>query len=240
MPAFVIKVRAVLDLMGGIVVRGVGGKRDQYRPIESQLTRSTDPKDIVRAIQESTGLRDFYVADLDAIQKRSGPDWSLTAWFAAKGLSLWIDCGLQSAADLNRWQGDAARPVIGTETFEDHPKKLNFPSAETPVLSLDTLHGKLLGAGNRRFRAPDDLWNAWRSSGIEDLILMDLARVGSYAGPIDQCEESLPQASGRYEGANLHAAGGVRHAQDLKRLEVAGYHSALVASAIHDGRLSAD
>lgn len=232
------KVRAVLDLMDGVVVRGVGGKRDQYRPIESKLTRSTAPRDIACAIHEATGISDFYIADLDAIEHRTRPDWALASWFAAQGWSLWIDCGLVSAAEVAAWPSETARPVIGTETFEDGPNALNRMQAAWAVLSLDMVNGVLLGSGSRRFADPVSLWESWRATGVADLILMDLARVGSYLGPIETSSGKVEAASPLYLGAKRHAAGGVRHAQDLKVLEAAGYHSALVASAIHDGRLS--
>ena len=33
----------VLDVLGGCVVRGVGGRRDEYRPIVSKLCNSREP-----------------------------------------------------------------------------------------------------------------------------------------------------------------------------------------------------
>ena len=42
----------VLDVMNGVVVRGVGGRRSEYRPIVSQLTSSTDPVEVARVLIE--------------------------------------------------------------------------------------------------------------------------------------------------------------------------------------------
>jgi phosphoribosylformimino-5-aminoimidazole carboxamide ribotide isomerase len=56
------------DLMGGIVVRGVRGERDRYRPISeySQLVATPDPVDVIRTIRP----RETYIADLDRITGR--------------------------------------------------------------------------------------------------------------------------------------------------------------------------
>src|SRR5947209_19648396 len=57
----------VLDLMGGRVVRGVAGRRSEYRALTSALTASSKPLDVARAFRLHFGLATLYVADLDAI-----------------------------------------------------------------------------------------------------------------------------------------------------------------------------
>ena len=61
------RVVPVLDLKDGIVVRGVGGRRDEYRPIVSRLTSSCQPLDVAEAFRDHFGLSELYLADLDAI-----------------------------------------------------------------------------------------------------------------------------------------------------------------------------
>ena len=58
----------VLDVMGGVVVRAIGGRREEYRPIVSRLTDSTAPVEVANALLAATGAAEFYVADLDAIR----------------------------------------------------------------------------------------------------------------------------------------------------------------------------
>ena len=58
----------VLDILNGVVVRGVAGQRDRYRRVQSQLTSSCDPSVIMRALEGEFDLHRFYIADLDAIQ----------------------------------------------------------------------------------------------------------------------------------------------------------------------------
>ena len=63
---------------------------------------------------------------------------------------------------------------------------------------------------------------------------MTLARVGSGAGPDLARFAAIRSVAG---GRELYAAGGVRDAADLSALKRAGAAGALIATALHDGRL---
>ena len=65
---------------------------------------------------------------------------------------------------------------------------------------------------------------------------MTLGRVGSGAGPdLDRLAAIRARAGAR----RLYAAGGVRDKADLAALKDAGAAGVLVASALHDGKISA-
>ena len=83
----------VIDLLGGQVVRGIGGRRSEYGPIESQLARGSDPGTIAAAVVEQFGATTCYVADLDAIERAK---FDVTSWqhIAQAGLKLWLDAGM--------------------------------------------------------------------------------------------------------------------------------------------------
>ena len=59
----------VLDVMGGIVVRAVAGRRSEYRPLVSKLTTSVEPAEVARTLLAKSGADELYVADLDAISE---------------------------------------------------------------------------------------------------------------------------------------------------------------------------
>ena len=42
----------VLDVLEGVVVRGVAGQRAEYRPLRSRLVESAVPLDVARALRE--------------------------------------------------------------------------------------------------------------------------------------------------------------------------------------------
>jgi phosphoribosylformimino-5-aminoimidazole carboxamide ribotide isomerase len=68
------------------------------------------------------------------------------------------------------------------------------------------------------------------------VIVLDLARVGSGTG-VDL--DLLARVRRAAPGLALLAGGGVRDAADLDRLADAGCDGALVATALHDGRIGA-
>ena len=67
------------------------------------------------------------------------------------------------------------------------------------------------------------------------IIVMTLARVGSGAGPDLERLSTVRRLCG---DRLVYAAGGVRHVDDLAALNRCGVAGALVASALHDGRLT--
>src|SRR5947209_16760035 len=84
--------------MGGVVVRGVGGRRNEYRPVQSRLTNSCDPVDVARAFVDKFRPRRLYLADLDAIGGASSA-WVLYRDIRQLGVELWVDAGVRSAEE---------------------------------------------------------------------------------------------------------------------------------------------
>ena len=68
----------------------------------------------------------------------------------------------------------------------------------------------------------------------ERVLAMNLRRVGSDAGPDLALIESLAAKAPVRE---VYAAGGVRSVEDLERAAAAGAVGALIATALHNGRL---
>jgi phosphoribosylformimino-5-aminoimidazole carboxamide ribotide isomerase len=94
------------------------------------------------------------------------------------------------------------------------------------VLSLD-----FRGA---QFAGPAELLDD-TSAWPRRLIVMTLARVGSGAGPD---AGRIGEIRARAPGHSIYAAGGIRDASDLAALQQLGVAGALVATSLHDGRLS--
>jgi phosphoribosylformimino-5-aminoimidazole carboxamide ribotide isomerase len=74
------------------------------------------------------------------------------------------------------------------------------------------------------------------AAGVATILLLDLGRVGTGCGVDMGLLERLRR---RFPGIRLLAGGGVLTRRDLERMRDAGCDGALVASAIHTGRLSA-
>src|SRR5687768_14548166 len=112
----------VIDLKDGLVVRGVAGRRDAYRPIESRIATDPHPATVARALVEHFALRTVYVADLDAIL---GGRLNLTAYrqISEAGMELWIDAGIGDLGAVKRIcvelqrAGVSAELIIGLESL---------------------------------------------------------------------------------------------------------------------------
>lgn len=231
----------VIDLLGGVVVRGVAGQRATYRPIVSQLTTATDPVTVARAVCGGLGLSRLYVADLDAIL-HARPQWELYAALAREVDELLIDAGVSTPEGATRVsEAGATRVIVGLETCAS-PAALRAVVERLPagrvIFSLDLLRGQpLTVAGEWRGWDPLAIAEAAAKAGVGGLIVLDLAQVGVGGGvstaalcrAIQRLAPELPLVTG----------GGVRGPEDLAELERLGVAGVLVASALHDRRLSA-
>jgi len=225
--------------MGGQVVRAVAGRRAEYRPIVSRLTSSSAPLDVARTFRDQFGLSELYVADLDAITG-TGVCLSVHRELAADGFRLWVDGGLRGADDaVSLFDACVAGVVAGLETLSkpDELARLCQRWGDRIVFSLDLREGKPLGArawGND----PREIANTAVSCGARRLLLLDLARVGRGEGT--GTGEMSRRLSAVHPAIELWAGGGVSDIQDIKNLQSDGVAVSLVASALHDGRLTRD
>ena len=218
----------VLDLKDGVVVHGVGGRRAEYRPIVSQLTPSCFPVSVADAFREHFGLSELYLADLDAIAGKP-PALELFRELRRRGFTLWVDSGLHFTSEaIPLSESGVERVVAGLETLAD-PGELN----DQFVFSLDLKAGQPLGRWGR------DAWeiaNLVIERGVRRLLILDLARVGEGQGT--GTEELCARLVKAFPDVEVSAGGGVRGVADLQRLQQCGVSAALVASALHDGRLT--
>jgi HisA/HisF family protein len=220
----------VLDLKHGAVVRARAGDRANYQPIISPLAADSTPESVLRGLLGLAPFPIVYIADLDAIGGAGDHRavlWSLAA--AMPQVAFWLDGGfttLESARPILR---PGIVPVFGSETLTDADALASVLAALGPdgfVLSLDYRGGALLGKAEIERRT--ELWP-------NRLILMTLDRVGTGGGPDI---EGLRRLRERAQPRAVFAAGGVRSETDIVALEEAGIAGALVATALHDGRLS--
>jgi phosphoribosylformimino-5-aminoimidazole carboxamide ribotide isomerase len=218
----------VIDLKGGVVVRARMGQRDQYRPIETPLSPSSDPVDVVRGLLSVSAFRTLYVADIDAIERRGDArDALMRVKSAFAQLDVWVDNGLADADSARAFLDDGSdHLVLGSEAQTDHLLVENLRDEPRVILSLDFRGDTFIGPPS--LLATPAVWP-------RRIIVMTLARVGSAAGPDFEKLGAIHRLSGR---RRVYAAGGLRHAGDLDELKNAGITGVLVASALHDGRLT--
>lgn len=220
----------VLDLKDGVVVHARMGMRSEYRPIDTPLSPSSRPTDVARGLLSIHPFTTFYIADLDAIERRGDNNVALMELKRAfPNLVFWVDNGVASLGYATRWLDTGiGYLVIGSETQRNRELIHHFQHDERVVLSLDFRGDAFMGPAALLEDA--DAWPA-------DIIVMTLARVGSAVGP-DMARLAIIKAEG--PGKRVYAAGGVRGADDLAALAQAGIAGALVATCLHSGALTGE
>jgi phosphoribosylformimino-5-aminoimidazole carboxamide ribotide isomerase len=213
------RVVPVIDLKDGTAVHAVRGERERYRPVG-------DPLWLARTFR----LEELYVADLDAITGAGENDAVIRA--LARESRVMVDAGV-SEPERARALLDLGvdRVVVGTETLPDADVLDRLlPEA---ILSVDLRDGRTLSRDPQLAGLPalDALARLHRAE-LREVIVLDLARVGSGAGPDVPLIAELHAA---FPGLALLAGGGVRDAGDLRALADAGAAGALVATALHRG-----
>src|SRR5262249_35874210 len=236
---YLMRIVPVIDLQNGQVVRGIAGRRKEYRPIVSQLTPSCQPADIARAFRAHFGLTELYLADLDAIAGQPPALPTYTA-LTALGIRLWVDAGLRDAAGaVELAAAGVAAVVLGLETIRGPDVLREACAALGPlriVFSLDLKSGVPLGD-----RALWDHASSWAiaeqaiAGGVRRILVLDLARVGGGAGT--GTEELCGRLTTAHPDLEGIGGGGVNSSADLERLNQCGVRAVLAASALHDGRL---
>jgi HisA/HisF family protein len=214
--------------MGGRVVHARLGDRANYRPIRSTLCDCARPEAVVTALLGLFGFRRLYVADLDALLGRPPQLATIDAVRRiAPHLSLWIDAGVRDRADL---AAIAARgtPVLASELLAAAAVEPLLEACPEAVLSIDYRGDRFLG---------EPAWLEHLSRRAADVIAINLAHVGSGLGPDVQLIERLRALA---PGSRLYVGGGVRDLSDLRRCGNAGAAGALIATALHDGRIGRD
>jgi phosphoribosylformimino-5-aminoimidazole carboxamide ribotide isomerase len=232
------RVLPVIDLLDGIVVRGIAGRRAEYRPIQSALCESPAARDVARAFRERLGLSTLYLADLDAILHER-PNSELYRQLTGDGCILLIDAGVREMSRVRSvLEAGAAAAVLGLETLPE-PELLQHAVAEFGsdriIFSLDLLSGQpLQQPGVWDSADPFDIAAQAVAYGVRRLIVLDLAAVGVSGGvsTIALCR-GLRKA---FPDLRLITGGGVRGPADLLELIPLGLDGVLVASALHDGR----
>jgi HisA/HisF family protein len=228
----------VLDLKGGIVVHARRGQRDAYAPLRSPLVEGCEPVAVARALCAACRTSTLYVADLDALAGSPIDVATLTGLAAVA--DPWVDAGAttpERAAALAR--AGVARNIVGTESLGTDATDDPDPDPDaTPrrMLSVDLRDGRLISPrADLAGREPAAAAPLAVALGVRELLIIDLVRVGSGSGPpldaVAQLAETLP-------GLKIYAGGGVRDDADLGALESAGATGALVATALHEGRIT--
>lgn len=217
-----IRIIPVLDLMNGLVVHAVEGKREEYKPIEeSVISPSPNPKLIIQGLYRY-GFRDVYIADLDAIIGRGENTWVLS-YAVEQSFRVMADIGRKG---VERVDLQNIRYVVGTEYIE-YPQEIRRLCGRIASLDCYGLRTRFLNTYVDALQAVKLLTEI----GVAELIVLDLTRVGSMKGPNLQLIDTVR----RVYGGRMYVGGGVRGRNDIEELRKFSVDGVLIATAIHEG-----
>jgi len=230
----------VIDIRNGIAVRAVAGDRSKYRAIESQMTVNSDPTNLLKALKRHLSSSACYVADLDAIERQQMNRCTI-AEMERTGVSLIVDAGVTTVEQIETlFEIGVDRVVLSSESINDLTQLESMIGSFDPALlifSIDLKNRNLL-VGDPRWdgKPPLELARFVFERGLRQLIVLDLAAVGTGHGvpTLELCQ----QIKSTLPGITLISGGGVASAQCVVQAARAGLDGLLIASALHDGRLT--
>lgn len=232
------KVIPVIDVLNGIVVHAVRGIRREYQPIQSVLTKSVAPLEVARSLKD-IGFSDLYVADLDAIIDCSTNFPFIKNITDEIDIKLMVDAGVTSIERAKKLlDSGASKLIVGTETLQSKnfvAQAVDLFGSDRVVVSLDLKGDKILvKLGFDGCTDPMCLLHQFKDMGVSQVIVLDLLRVGSGEGVnIDFLKKVIAEV-----GVDVYVGGGVRDINDLVELKNLGVSGALVATALHTGKIS--
>lgn len=222
----------VLDILNGTTVHAVRGERSKYKPVTgSIICASSFPLDIISALAP----REAYIADLDRLQ-HLGDNFELIKKISGKTRTM-ADIGAQNIKDVENCAIIADTVILGTETASlDLIEKaaIRFPGRIN--VSIDMKNGKVLARDRNLEIGHVELVRKLNDYDIRDFIILDLSRVGTGAGIDVDFLKGISASSSH----DVLVGGGIKDMDDIKSLERIGISGALVATAVHSGKIPAN
>jgi phosphoribosylformimino-5-aminoimidazole carboxamide ribotide isomerase len=229
----------VIDLKNGQAVHARGGRREAYAAVSEAAGVQVDgnPFTLARTYRDACGLTDLYVADLDAIAAGTAHNDVIRA-IAGLGGTVCVDSGVTTPDDARRVLDTGANSVVvGLETLPSFDALRHIQRSSGRItFSLDLRDGVPMTTGAlAAMVSPEEIARQVVDEGVAAIIVLDVARVGGKTGPDVPMLQRIRRA---VSGVSILAGGGVRDLNDLKQLADVGCDGVLVATALHDGRLS--
>lgn len=218
----------VLDLFNGNVVHAVRGERSRYRPVEesSRVVSTSDPLAVLGQIRP----KEVYLADLNRILGQ-GDNLQIIGRISCQASTM-ADIGARHKEDLDCLQKHVL-PVLGTETASFELIQEAALQREI-VVSLDIKNGAVMASDpDLAGGLPQDVLRRLNGVPAKAIILLELDRVGTSVG----LEREFLERAASISDHPLILGGGVRGTEDLEALGEIGFEGALVATAVHSGRI---
>ncbi len=227
-----------MDLLDGEVVHAVGGEREEYEPVESFLTDSSNPLEIA-TIFENEGFKEIYLADLNSIQNKGDNLEVIHKLASETSLNLMIDAGFENPQESKPYiESGVSKIIFATETLKSFEGVVEI-SEKYPALvvgSIDMKEGEVL-ANSKKLRMPvSQIVHEFEKNNVSEIIILSLKKVGTSTGLELKTLENIVKIS----NVPVLVGGGVSDIFDVQQAENIGVSGVLIATAFHNGSIKFD
>jgi phosphoribosylformimino-5-aminoimidazole carboxamide ribotide isomerase len=236
-----LRIIPVIDILGGVVVHAKKGERGKYQPIKSVLSSSAEPVEVAKAFHREFGFNELYVADLDAILGKGVATDRLREICVGTPMQLMVDAGVNSLQGARKLiEAGVSKIIVATETL-DNLTALSLivvkMGSNRIISSLDLRDQRVVSESpTMRIQSPIEAAEILEGTGVSQLIVLELTRVGSELG----ADRSLAESIVKSVKIPVITGGGIRHVNDLNELRRIGVAGALVATSLHTGSITPD
>ncbi|WP_340820413.1 HisA/HisF-related TIM barrel protein [Methanolobus sp. WCC4] len=223
----------VLDLFNRTVVHAQGGTRSEYKPIHfsSHICNSSDAVKIVDTVRPA----EVYIADLNLLERigKREKNFDIIKAVSEKA-TVMLDPGITSVSETEDVMEIVQSVILGTETaFLDVIEQASSMYPGRITVSIDKKNGKILTNDPAMPDDPFKIVELLNNYDLNDIIILDLDRVGTSSGVDSQFLSKIVSISEH----NVLLGGGVSNEEDIEALEKIGVKGALVATALHKGSI---
>ncbi len=235
------KIIPVIDILNSKAVHALKGERSQYKTLKSYLFHSSNPVEIVRTIKNKLNFYEFYIADLDSIINKAPNYQILKEILEIPDIEIILDPGIANLKEIHNFSSFRIKSLIfGLETLKSFKiinQSLQFFNQNNITISIDMYKGRILSkAKDIKEQNPLDLIKKIESSGIKNIILLDLFRVGQKIGGIPPFYlEILHNFNG-----NIFVGGGIKNFKDILKYKEQNFSGVLIATALYDGTIEVE
>lgn len=228
----------MIDILNSEAVHAVKGERDRYKPLTSKLFKSHNPEEILQFLLSNYGFKEFYMADLDAIVNKKPNFQLLTKILGIPKIKIMIDPGIVNSKDVILYSKFVIHKlIIGLEkihNMEVIQEALSLLGQNKIIISIDLYKGKVLSDSMElRNKNPKEIVEMVNRLGVQEIILLDLFRVGQKIGGIpSQYLEIQKIFNGK-----IFVGGGIKNYGDILNYHQNKFSGVLIATALYDGTI---
>ena len=227
------KLYPAIDMKEGRCVRLRQGQFDQVK------VYSDSPAQMA-ALWESQGASFLHLVDLDgALKGRSVNAQCIREIVETVSIPTELGGGIRSLDDIQEVLDlGVYRAIIGTKAVED-PEMLREAvrrfGAEHIAVGIDAKNGMVAVNGWEEVSQVSAMELALRMKemGVQTIIYTDISRDGMLTGPNVEATKQLSDAT----GLDIVASGGVSCMEDLRQIQKAGIHGAIIGKALYEERI---